>query len=408
MRVLLTLLASLTLFTPSYAAIEERAVTARGEGVSLQSALQQALANAVGEAFGIELSSESLSSSVATTVDTSDLSAAVFVDVLSQAVREKVSTNDNQPVTGYRVLSDRHDANGWIVEVEMRYAYYQPVGQPSARRTAVVVGRNKGDEFLRDRVEQALVASRRFDVVTRRDQKLFDAEKSFIKGDDAGRSERARIGGAQGADYLVVVDALNFGHAVNRESILPATGEKLYDSVLNLKYSIEVLEFTTHELKWKKQFSESKSTQQYLNNGSAWVAKYVDGSLNSAIEEMISTIYPMRVISQEGETFLVNRGNQYLKGHEQFTVYKEGLALIDPETGESLGSSETEVGTAEVVEVFPKYSRLRLTSGSLSPSSDYIVRNSTKVAPRPSTPSNSTNKLAPSPQLQQKKSVFLN
>lgn len=406
------LFAVLMSLNSAFAAIEEKTVVAKGEGLTRQTALMQALSNAAGQAFGIELSSETLSSSMGTSIDTSESSTAVFVDALSQVVREKVATNANQPVTGYRILNDQQFNDGWIVEVEMTYAAYKPLGQRSNRRTAVVVGRDSNDQFLRNKVEQALVASRRFDVVSRRDRDLFADEKNFIRSEDAGRLEVARLGGAQGADYLVIVDVRSLKKGINRETVLQSTGETVYDSFFDVRFSIEVLEFTTREMKWTDEFRVSRSTQDRVGNGEAWMLKYVEPTIKGAVDELLASIFPMRVITVEGDTFLVNRGSQYLKGNESFAVYSEGQALIDPETGESLGSSERHIGSAEVIEVFPKYSRLRLISGSMQPNASYTVRREAQTKITRSSPAKTSKPSAAAraqqQEIQQKKSAFLN
>lgn len=412
-RLILAMVVFVASVATVHAAVEERSVVAKGEGLSRQAALMQALTNATGQAFGLQLTSDTLSSSLGIAVDSSQASEAVFMDALSQMVRERVTTNENQPVTGYRVLSDQKFSDGWIVEVEMTYAYYQPLGQKSNRRSAVVVGRDHDDKLLRDKVEQALIASRKFDVVSRRDQNIFADEKSFIRGDDAGSLEVARIGGAQGADYMIIVDVITLQKGINKETVLTTTGEKVFDSFFNLRFGVEVVEFTTREVKWKDEFKVSRSTQDRVGNAEAWILKYVEPIITGAVDEMVSALYPIRVISVEGDTFLVNRGSQYLQGNEVFAIYSQGQALIDPDTGESLGSSEHRVGMAEVIEVFPKFSRLVMTQGTLRPDVDYSVRRESQtsvkkstVASKPATPS--AAKQAEKEQLEQKKSAFLN
>jgi len=393
------------------AAIEERNVTAKGQGESRQSALMQALSNAAGQAFGIELSSETVSSSVGTSIDTDEMSTSVFVDALSQVVRETVKSDDSQPITGYRVLSDlKLNEGGWQVEVELSYATYGPLGQVSTRRTVAVVSRDSNYEFLRELVEKALVSSRRFDVISRRDQHLFEDEKAFIRGEDAGRLEIARLGGAQGADYLVIVDVKSWERSFNRESFLTSTGETVLDSYFDVQFGIDVVEFSTREVKWTNAYRVSRSTDERVSNGDGWIFQSVEPAIRSGVDELISTIYPMQVISVEQNTFLVNRGSQYIKGNERFSVFSEGKPLIDPETGESLGVSEQLVGTAEVVEVFPKYSRLRLLDGQMLADDNYSVRRTeqTQVVHSESNRSMTTPQETGTTSLEKKRSTFLN
>ena len=390
------------------AEIIEKSVTAVGQGSTRQTALFQALSNATGQAFGIELSTDTISVSTGVSVETSDESVAFFLDNLSQTVREKVATNSNNPIIGYEVLSDRQVKEGWVIQVKLIYAAFKSLGRPSSRRTVVVVGRDDRDNVLRNKVEQVLVSSRRFDVVSRRDQNLFADEKSFIRSDNADRLQIARIGGAQGADYLVIVDIISFKKGVNRETTLASNNEIVYASFFDLHFSIQIVEFTTREVKWSNNFKVSRATEDQVNDGESWISRHVDFKISSAVDVMLAAIFPIKVISVEGKMFLVNRGSQYLKGNEVLNVYSGGEALIDPQTGERLGISEHHVGSAEVVETFPKFSRLRMKTGLLRVDVDYVVRRKDQVQVTGKHLDRSSSASAEKNRVEQKKSAFLN
>ena len=72
-----------------------------------------------------------------------------------------------------------------------------------------------------------------------------------------------------------------------------------------------------------------------------------------------------KISKVSGDLVFLNMGsNKGVKVGDTFTVYALGEEIIDPDTGESLGSEETKVGTVEVIEVKEKYSKARVTGGS--------------------------------------------
>ena len=63
----------------------------------------------------------------------------------------------------------------------------------------------------------------------------------------------------------------------------------------------------------------------------------------------------------------MNRGNDSgLHVGDVFDIFEPGEELVDPQTGESLGSTETEVGKARVVRINPKVTIVEMTDGDPS------------------------------------------
>lgn len=93
---------------------------------------------------------------------------------------------------------------------------------------------------------------------------------------------------------------------------------------------------------------------------------------------MVAAIYPIQVVKVIGDTAVINRGEGSVSAGEVFAVFEAGDELIDPQSGESLGAMETEVGLAKVAEVKPKFAILKMASGALTQGAAYIVRKTDK------------------------------
>jgi hypothetical protein len=101
---------------------------------------------------------------------------------------------------------------------------------------------------------------------------------------------------------------------------------------------------------------------------------------------------------------VLNRGEGSVQQGEKYDVFLMGEDLLDPQSGESLGALEVEVGKGTITNVKPKFSFLKMETGSLDSKSDYILR---KSGPAPKPPS--AKKAAAHKNTQpSRKSVFLN
>ena len=92
--------------------------------------------------------------------------------------------------------------------------------------------------------------------------------------------------------------------------------------------------------------------------------KALERAVGSFVDQLTDTIFPIMVIQAKGKRLYVNRGNDGgMKVGDTFIVFLPGEDLIDPVTGENLGSEEEEIGTAKVTRVNPKFTIVEMTKG---------------------------------------------
>lgn len=94
------------------------------------------------------------------------------------------------------------------------------------------------------------------------------------------------------------------------------------------------------------------------------------------------------------QTAIINRGEGGVATGETYAVFEAGEVLIDPQSGESLGSMETEVGLGKITQVKPKFAFLKMATGTLSEGTTYIVRKTDKKAPMATGKANTREKAA--------------
>jgi hypothetical protein len=89
---------------------------------------------------------------------------------------------------------------------------------------------------------------------------------------------------------------------------------------------------------------------------------------------MTSAIYPIEIVRVEAGRIFINRGEGVVVQGDRLELLALGAELRDPQSGESLGESETPVGLAEIVEVSAKFAVARLVAGGLQAGAKHILR----------------------------------
>ena len=102
------------------------------------------------------------------------------------------------------------------------------------------------------------------------------------------------------------------------------------------------------------------------------VGQAVIAGINKGVYELVKEIGVQvvtgSVIKAEGDQVWLNLGADVVAVGDRLNVISKGEELIDPETGISLGSSDTVLGAVEVAQVEDKYSVARNVSMSSMPS----------------------------------------
>jgi len=98
-------------------------------------------------------------------------------------------------------------------------------------------------------------------------------------------------------------------------------------------------------------------------------------------QRMDQIAWSSRVTEVEGDEIIISGGsNMNLKVGDLFTVCHRGKPLVDPETGQTLGYRETEIGAIKVTEVQDKFSICTMIAGK-TPERGDVVRTNTPPPP---------------------------
>ena len=401
--------------TPAHvwAQVTEATVTAQGTGLTRDEAIQSALVSAAGQAFGIDLQATTQSMSMAADVAVDNEEHNMMLTTLNKNVQQVLRSPTNAPILGYSVDDTMQlPQAGWEATVTLRYAKFERMGADSNRRSVVVVGKHgRYGEMLSQTVGESLVGSRRFDVLNRQNEEFFEQEKAFILSEDAAMAEVARLSQASGADYLVIAELVNLGISNNNRETIRMTGEVLVKSSASGSLRLQIIEFATRKVKWSDTQKFGGTYPGATSVGTGTLAGLIGTAADILVEKMVASIYPIRIVKVMGDTAIINRGEGGVAKGERYAVFISGEELVDPQSGESLGSLETEVGLGTIIDVKPKFAFLKMDTGALAAGDDYIVRKSEKKAPPKggAKPAARAQNAAPrKPQEPSRKDMFLN
>ncbi len=356
-------------------------VTVTGNGITYNQAISDGLEQAIGQVTGMQITSETLSNYLSQSMSSSINGNETEEDSHKQLLKSNVQTKINGFVSGYKVLSKTKDEDGFFeVELSVDIEKYNAPGPENNRRKIAVSGvtatpgicfrQQLSAQQLSSELTKAFTSAftntRRFSILDRSEQDVYNAEKKLIQSSDTAITEKAKLGNVLGADYILTgkVKDVNIWETQQYLSFTNETAIHRGASA-NIEYTLMV--FGTRQVKMSNTVSVQLSENEVntLNCSSA-VTVMLKKAAEKIASDCIDNIYPMMVIRKNDSQIYVNMGTGSVNVGDIYGVYALGEQMIDPYTGESLGEEETKIATLQITTVKPKYSVGRLVSGNIN------------------------------------------
>jgi hypothetical protein len=223
---------------------------------------------------------------------------------------------------------------------------------------------------IRSEMEASFRATRKFKVLSR-DKDVLKAvleEQNFAQSDLA-KGDAAFKGELNNANYLIIPTVTDFKFYRSHRALPNFDNKyKRRDSGL-LQINAQMLDTTSGQIVTTFSLKSSFATRPAIVNNNSGrpssvyftkMAKKVAAQLAS---QFVAAVYPMKVIKRTGNgQVIINRGQDGgLKKGDILEVFSAGEELIDPDTGESLGSSEEYIGQVKVTRINPKITFAKIT-----------------------------------------------
>lgn len=226
-------------------------------------------------------------------------------------------------------------------------------------------------EGFRAMLEAAVVKTGKMDVMERVQWDNIIAEQGL---DELGLTDRrGRIGGLTGVDYYVYGTITRFGSA-DRSYRFEGVGLRKKQFAIEMGVDLKITEVATGRIvvadsvkatiEQGKQFRVAGYKKE---GGSADPFADVQEVVAARIAEtLVTSRIPIKVIQVQGDgTLILNYGDVFLAPGDRLAAYSVGESFVDPDTGEVLGSEETQVGVVEIVRAEQKFSRAKAVTGQI-------------------------------------------
>jgi curli biogenesis system outer membrane secretion channel CsgG len=246
-------------------------------------------------------------------------------------------------------------------------------------------GRGPGDGMA-DMLTTALVKSGKYTVIERNQINSLLQEQQLGQSGIVTEQSAAKAGKMLGVELAVIGAVTEFGYSKKETGGLlknKGFGIGLASQKATVAVDVRFIDAATGEIinsenVRKEQSAKGISVQTPdigFRNQSDFDNSLVGKATRAAVEDIVvlldqqsaSMPWEGKIITVSGATVYFKPGSDGgVKVGEVYTVYSKGEDLIDPDTGLSLGSEETKIGTVEVVDFAGggKASKAVIKSGS--------------------------------------------
>ncbi|MCK4753479.1 MAG: hypothetical protein KAS75_08525 [Planctomycetes bacterium] len=376
----------------------------KGHGVNRDEAIKKALAQAVAQVRGVKVSSGDYEfgyQSATADIDREEGSKSKSVEFDAVSVRtggSVLKTETEGLVKTYEVLNEKKidettyevTLKVWVYEYEapdktdrLKLAV-MPVGSvyQQYRFGELVLSAGEISHKLTHQLSVLLTGTNKFAVLDRDNFANFMHEKAILTY-DASLEEKAKLGQVLGSDYTLV-GSISSAAVTVKEKTSAAIGHPIreYEADFVLDYRLLVgptrqvklagivnISLETKDVKKlvKKWEPEDLDYRELVDNLIARVAEQV-------VENIIDQMYPIRIASIDGDgQIIINQGGKRIAEGMILEVYSEGKEIIDVDTKESLGKTETLIAKIKVDNVSLKISYAKLIDGDLSKLSEGLI-----------------------------------
>ena len=218
-------------------------------------------------------------------------------------------------------------------------------------------------ERLWAELEASFRATRKLRVLSRNKEVIADIrdEQEFAESDLA-KGDAAATGELRNANYLIIPKVQDFKFYRSAKP-LPNfdSKDRRQDSGL-LQLTAQMVDTTSGQVVTSFDLSSRFATAKQVVNtkggrpNSTHFTKMAKDVAAQLADQFVAAVFPMKVVKRtRANQVILNRGKDGgMKMGEVLEVFFAGEELIDPDTGESLGSGEEYVGEVKVVRINPK------------------------------------------------------
>ncbi len=226
-------------------------------------------------------------------------------------------------------------------------------------------------ESTRLELERQLVNSGKVDVIERDKLERLSEEMQLSLTGVVDPASVQELGKVLGVSVFLFPRITSAWSSEKRERI-PIVNEDEVTIRAGFELALKLVKTETSKIIASEKASGSYSITRMESEGGlpskgGALATARSRSLKEAGSIIIGAVYPIKIAHYNAKTGVVtvNRGKGSLNVGDKLKVFAQGEIIIDPDTGEALGSDEEMIGVISVTAVRKKLSKAKIVEGSV-------------------------------------------
>lgn len=282
----------------------------------------------------------------------------------------------------------------WQVKVAADVAKYHESPGAKLARVVIALPRSNQSTFrvgdnaipanrvasqIRTDLTDALTQTHRFTVLDRDANAEIGQEIELIQSGNAKPAEAARLG-QQLATDLIVIPTIDRFEYLRHERALRLSDRTLVSYSGGGALSFRVVNATTGQIVLSQTFdyalpATAPTTLGVSADGVGLASAMMDSLDRRIVSAILQSTFPLSVVQRNGHSVVINQGGEAVTPGATYQAVTMGGEVIDPQSGQSLGPTETPCCTVKIDRVTPNLSYGHIVeasadvSGSFTPGS---------------------------------------
>ena len=214
----------------------------------------------------------------------------------------------------------------------------------------------------------ALGNAHKFDVLERDRMNDILKEHEFGTSGEVLHEKAIQLGKMIGAEYFVM-GQVELIEAEQKDVKIPYSDHTRTELRGRMVVNMKIVDTRSGKIVAAKNVNSQdaqKVSARDHTTPSAFINTLKEKTVKLMVSGILDGVFPVKIIKIIGNQVFLNRGlGDIFKVGDIMDVYNIGEDLIDPDTQESLGTTEIEVGRIKITEIQPKFTKARMVEGKI-------------------------------------------
>ena len=200
-------------------------------------------------------------------------------------------------------------------------------------------------ESIHQELVNSLTQTGRFTVLNRDYDDAINQELDMIAYGETVGTDFAKLGQALSADLILAVTINDFNYQKNVRK-LRASDRELVSYSGGWKASQRLINLATRQIMQSSSMSGTAPSTAPTTMGTSVNKSAISLNMQTAMTDKITQdillrTFPIAIAERDGNQVILSQGGKSVQNNARYQIVHLGKAIIDPQTGKSLGSAES-------------------------------------------------------------------